>query len=143
VLANYDPEQDLTFYAKVGVGTTVKAEKLPLSLIAEFAQRFASGEVPDKQKELRELAERTGISVTEPVNMGVFDRTPASFSGLLASRVKSGSRAMNVVTSTTFVFLKERLVNVYVYRKFETEADRTALQDFTKAWIRRIIAANP
>lgn len=143
VLTNYDPDQDLTFYALVGVGTMVKAENSPLSLIAEVAQRFASGEVPDKQKELQELAARTGVSVTGPINMGVFDRTPASFSGLLAARVTIGARGMNLLTSTTFVLLKKRLVNVYVYRKFETDADRTALQDFTKAWIRRIIAANP
>ena len=142
VMRTFDPEQDLTFYTQVAVAKASKTDDMPASMIAEFAERFAKGEMPDQKKQLAELAAR-GWRITESLNLGVFDRTPSSFSGLLLSGLSVEGKSANILRSTSLIHLKARIVNVFVFRKFETEADRTVVEDFTKTWVRRIIAANP
>ena len=143
VVKNFDSDQDLTFYTRVAIAAAAKAQEFPPELLPEFAERFAAGELPDQRKRLAELATQTGVTVTQPLNLGVFDRTPQSFSGLLLNGISAGNRSANVLTATTVMRLKGRMLNVYAYRRFTSDADRTTLEGFTKTWVRRIIAANP
>jgi len=41
------------------------------------------------------------------------------------------------------VVVPTRMLNLPAFRKFDSVADRTELEAFNKAWVRRIIAANP
>lgn len=142
-LKSFNPDQDLTFYTRVAIASAAKTEELPADLLQRFAEQFAKGQVPDQQERLAALAAQTGVTVTQPLILGVFDQTPQSFSGLMLNGINSGTRSANVLTATSVLRLKGRMLNVYAYRRFTATADRTILEDFSKAWVRRIIAANP
>ena len=140
---SFTSDSDLSFYTRVAIAGAAKTEELPAELLPQFAEQFAKGEIPDQSKRLAELASQTGVTVSQPLVLGVFDRTPQSFSGLMLNGISAGARSANVLTATTVLRLKGRMLNVYAYRRFTSQADKTTLEDFSKAWVRRIIAANP
>src|SRR5262249_7448645 len=115
----------------------------PAEVLPQFAQQFARGEVPDQRKRLAELEKQTGVAVRQPIVLGVFEQTPQSLPGLVLDSIRTGKRSANVLTASSVLRLKKRMLNVFTYRRFTTTADRTILEDFTKAWVRAIIAANP
>jgi hypothetical protein len=143
VARRYQPEQDLTFYTRAAVLAEAKTEDVSIAVLDGIAKRFASGEVPDQKKKLAEYAERSGILITEPVNLGLFDRTPQSFSGLIITTVGSAEQSDYYLLASSMVLVKARAIHLFAIRRLESEADRPLLEAFTRAWVRRVIAANP
>jgi len=143
VVRSFKPGQDLDFYTRVFVLRAAKEQDMSADLIAEFAQRAKSGDVPDQRARLAEIEKQTGVAISQPLNLGVFDQTPTSFSAMQLTTVKAESGSANVLFSATSIVARRRFVVIQAMRRFNTTADKTALEDFTRTWVRAIIAANP
>jgi hypothetical protein len=96
---------------------------------------------------LSELSKQeTEVDLGQPVNLGEFDTRPNVYSVmlLLNFKTKSGENEVSVpiVGGLSYVRVGQRLIYVYTYRKFTSAADVEVLRDFTKKWIRQILAAN-
>ena len=143
VARNFQQGQDVAFYTKVFVVRASRDEDVPADLIPTFAERARAGETPDQRAKLAEIERQTGIAITQLVNLGVFDETPASFSSMLISSVTTATGSGNFLLSATSIVARKRFVVVQAIRRFEQPADRQELEAFTKNWVRAIIAANP
>jgi hypothetical protein len=57
---------------------------------------------------------------------------------------KSGDSEVTVplVAGLSYVRVKQRLIYVYTYRKYNSTTDVEVLRDFTRQWIGKILAAN-
>jgi hypothetical protein len=98
-------------------------------------------------KGLSELTQnQTKIEMSQPENLGEFDNRPSVYSVmlLLTYKFQSGDtqRVTPVLGGLSFVRVKQRLLYVNTYRKYESKADLEVLRDFTRQWINAILAAN-
>lgn len=88
----------------------------------------------------------TKVDFSKPQFLGEFDVRPDvnSFLMLLTFTVSSGGseQTMPVVATTTFVRVRERIIFVYAYMKYRSNADTEAIKRFTTKWTTSILAAN-
>lgn len=146
VVRTLKPGQDLSFYTKVTVSKAAKAVDVSAETFASVAKQMAGTKVFEEdpfQKWLRELEKDRGVVLDQPLQLGLVDQTPTSSTTLVLAAVSRGDRKVHLLATTSVVYLRRRLLMVYAYRVFETAKDRTILEDFTKAWVRAIAAANP
>lgn len=65
---------------------------------------------------------------------------------MLLINFKTQSNAGDVSTlvagGLSYVRVKQRLIYVYTYRRYDSKTDVEVLRDFTKQWIGQILAAN-
>ena len=98
-------------------------------------------------KALSELSEnKTKIEMGQPENLGEFDNRPNVYGIMLLVNitVQSGDnrRVEPLLGTISFVRVKQRLLFVYTYRRYESKADIEVVRDFAKHWIDSILAAN-
>jgi hypothetical protein len=88
----------------------------------------------------------TQLDFSKPELLGEFDTRPdvASFLMLMSFKVNSGSveQIVHMLTTTSFVRVKERVIFVYAYRKYKGTGDIATLKQFTTEWTNSILAAN-
>ena len=91
-------------------------------------------------------ANDTKINFGKPVMLGEFNVKPDVFSMLLLVTVKGTTGGVEItmpmLLSVSYVRVKERLIFVYAYRKFESKVDVDPLKLFTEKLTGSIIAAN-
>jgi hypothetical protein len=146
VVRTYKPGQDFTFYTKVSISRAAKTSDVPDAMFAELTKQLAGASVYEQdfvQKRLAELEKERGVTLEKPMQLGVVDRTPKSLTTLMLMTVGAGGRKWNVLGTNSAMHLRKRLLFVYGYRVFETTKDREILEQFTKEWVRAILAANP
>lgn len=98
-------------------------------------------------KSLTELnKEETQVDMSQPLNLGEFGTQPNVYSVMLLVNFKAQRNGGEVSTliagAMSCVRVKQRLLFVYTYRKYESKADVETLRDFTKQWVGQILAAN-
>jgi len=86
--------------------------------------------------------QETGTKISQPKNLGFFQKEPNLFSGMIMSNIEVMERKRTMLSSVSLLNINKRLVFVYVYKVFSTEADIVTLRDFTKKWTAAILAAN-
>jgi hypothetical protein len=88
----------------------------------------------------------TRVDFSQPLNLGEFDTRPNVYSIMLLINLKTQNRDGETNTflagGLSYVRIKQRLVFVYTYRKYDSAADVQILRDFTREWMGQILAAN-
>lgn len=150
------------FHAKVAVDKQFReADCSP----ADFAQFVAAvrAQVPQmvransplmrrRLKELEKMHGELGTGVTkygisETEQLGELELGPNVYSTMFFMRLQvevNGEKSSQprLVTGSV-VRVNRRLLYVYTYRIFKSDADADALEQFTRDWVRQIVAANP
>jgi hypothetical protein len=98
-------------------------------------------------KSLTELnREETQVGLSQPVNLGEFDSRQNVYSLMLllnfTSEIGAKKTTTHIVGSLSYVLVKQKLLYVYTYRKYESQADTVVVRDFARRWIGQILAAN-
>ncbi|MCA1578291.1 MAG: hypothetical protein LC794_13115 [Acidobacteria bacterium] len=127
---------------------------LAVEELRKSAPAFLDPNSPELQKIQRQVsrglsqadAKETKVDFGKPVMLGEFNVKPDLFSMLLLLTVKGTVGGVAVTTpmllSVSYVRVKERLIFVYAYRKFDSKVDVEPLKLFTEKWTGSIIAAN-
>lgn len=152
---------DLPFYTKISIPKRLRAVDYPLQdFSALVTQMEAAGmrvfdfdspemkaKAQTRNKSLSEMLEQeTTMDLSQPVNLGVIEKTPNSYGMLLLVKVKfqsgSAQKEKLLVSGVTFMRLKQRLLYVYTYRLVNSKEDIDILRNFTKQWLSQILKAN-
>jgi hypothetical protein len=90
--------------------------------------------------------QETKVDLSQPVNLGEFDTRPNIYSVMLLLHVTAksgdGEASVPILGSVSYVRVRQRLLYVYTYRKYDVPGDVETLRDLTKKWIGQIVAAN-
>ncbi|MGH9871637.1 MAG: hypothetical protein ACRD9S_04115 [Pyrinomonadaceae bacterium] len=149
------------FYTKVSIRKSVREEDYTAERFAELVAVFrqSGSQILDVNgpvmkaaterldKSLTKLNEQeTQVDLSQPVNLGEFDTRPNVYSVMLLLNIKTttGDRETTVpiLGGLSYIRVKQRLVYVYTYRRYESKADAAILRVFTTQWINQILAAN-
>jgi hypothetical protein len=151
----------LNFYTKISVSKRARDIDYSVeqfaSLVAEF--RKTGSQVmdingPTMKETLEHLSKglsdlnkkETQIDMDQPLNLGEFDTRRNVYSVMLLVNLKAQSGDAKTSTliagGISLVRVKQRLIFVYTYRKYESKTDVEILRDFTKQWVGQILAAN-
>jgi hypothetical protein len=151
----------LTFYTKVAIPRMGKEKEIDADFFAELvgllekqgAKIFDPGD-PSVKRSLKaleaEIKSRSGtsaeISLTRPQLLGVVEKAPDVYTTLLLTKVsfKVGDKTeeMPMLSTSSFVRVKSRLLFAVAYRKFDSDDDAALISDFGRKWTQRILAAN-
>jgi hypothetical protein len=149
------------FYTKISVRKAIRTVDFSAERFADLISEFRKNgsqvldiNSPTMKATLEHLSkgltelnkEKTEVDLSQPVNLGEFDTRPNVYSVMLLMNFKTQSGkdqvSVPIVGGLSYVRLKQRLIYVYTYRKYESETDVNVLRDFTKQWIGQILAAN-
>jgi len=150
-----DPDLDL--FTKVSVSRSAKAiDMTPESfgdIVSSLEKNFdtyldpngpiVAAMIKNADKGLDKYwKQETETKISQPKNLGFFQKEPNLFSGMIMSNIEVMERKRTMLSSVSLLNINKRLVFVYGYKVFSTEADIVALRDFTKRWTAAILAAN-
>lgn len=149
------------FYTKVSVRKGIRAEDYSAERFADLVAAFRKtssqvfdpngptmkGAIQQLDKGLSEINKKeTKVALSQPVNLGEFDTRPNVYGVILMMNFtsKSGDSEVTVplVAGLTYLRVKQRLIYVYTYRRYNSATDVEVLRDFTRQWIGKILAAN-
>jgi hypothetical protein len=92
------------------------------------------------------LEQETTMNLTQPINLGVIDQTPNSYSAMLMVKVtfQSGNvqKERLLASTATFARINQRLIYIYTYRLVTSKEDIDILKSFAKKWVSQILRAN-
>jgi hypothetical protein len=150
----------LTFYTKISVRKAIRSQnyspvefeairsdfqKQSTALLDITSPQFKST-LEHAEKAIKELGDQSKLEMSQPVNLGEFDSKPNIYSVMLllnlTFRDGDNQRVIPLLSSISFVRVKQRLLYVYVYRRYESKADVEVLRDFSQQWTASIVAAN-
>jgi len=149
------------FYTKVSVRKANRTREETASdfsgLVSEFRKSGADA-LDINSPRMKAALERLEKSVSElgnsdskpqmsqPVNLGEFDTRPNVYSVLLSLSYQYEEngvrRTRPILGGLTFLRVNQRLIYVYTYRSYTAKTDIEVLQDFTRKWVGKILAAN-
>lgn len=150
-----------SFYTKVSIRRAVREQDYPTDrfaqLVATFRQNGAQildvngplmkAATERLDKSLTELSKQeTQVDLSQPVNLGEFDTRPDVYSVMLllnfTTTTADGQATVPILGGLSYIRVKQRLVYVYTYRRYNSKADAAILRAFTTDWISQILAAN-
>jgi hypothetical protein len=152
----------LDFYTKVSVlraARELRVSRADLAAAVADLRKNAGAILDPNGRHMKELdrsiedrlsaveSKQTTIDfVGKPQMLGEFDTQPNlnSFLSFITYKVAvaGAEKTFSVLVTTSLVLVKERIVFVYAFRKYESKADVDPLKVFTKKWTSSIIAAN-
>jgi hypothetical protein len=151
----------LNFYTKVSIRRGVREQDYSTDRFAQLVAAFrqngtqildVNGPVMKAaterlDKSLTELnKQETQVDLGQPVNLGEFDTRPDVYSVMLllnlTTTTADGQASVPILGGLSYIRVKQRLVYVYTYRRYESKADAAILRVFTTEWISKILAAN-
>jgi hypothetical protein len=145
------------FYTKVSVLRSAKTQDISeaqyAGLVAKLESTFSQVldiNGPTMKSAVRNmrggLSSVTGqdvqLDLEQPQNLGSFEKTKDVYSTMLLMVLKGPRGKLPLLGGASFIRVNNRLLFVYTYRKFSSEKDAEVLRDFTREWVRQIIAAN-
>ncbi|HSS19607.1 MAG TPA: hypothetical protein VLL54_06005 [Pyrinomonadaceae bacterium] len=149
------------FYTKVSARSAIRESDYPAAHFAELIAEFRKTrtQVLDVNgAEMKSLLERLNqslsdltksdakVDMNQPIYLGEFDTRPNVYSSMILMTIKSnigdGGKDTVIAAGLTFLRVKQRLIYVYTYRRYESKADIETVRDFTKKWVGQILAAN-
>jgi hypothetical protein len=86
--------------------------------------------------------EEVQVDLEQPQNLGSFEKTKNVYSFMLLLTLNGPKGKLPVLGGISFVRVNQRVIFVYTYRKFTSEKDAEVLRDFSREWVRQILAAN-
>ena len=95
----------------------------------------------------KETSKDVKLDLSQPKPLGAFDRRANVYSSLLLLNLtvrvdEKEVASIPVLASMTLLLIKQRVINVFAYKKYESEADADAVMQFTTKWVNEILAAN-
>ena len=147
----------LDFYTKVFVSNKAKAVDLTEKQFADVAAAYEAlarqmldpngavlkTTIANAQKGLSELSGKdVHLEFLEPKVLGYFEKKNNVFSTMIFMVIKLDNRSIPLLSASSLVYLNKRLVFVTAYRVMSSEKDVSILQEFSKNWTAKIIAAN-
>ena len=151
----------LNFYTKISVPRSARSLDYSAEQFAKLVSEFrkTGSQVmdvngPTMKETLEHLSKglsdlnknETQVDMDQPLSLGEFDTRPNVYSVMLLVNLKAQSGDVKIsqliAGGISFVRIKQRLIFVYTYRKYDSKADVETLRDFTKQWIGQILAAN-
>ncbi len=102
----------------------------------------------DSSKGLSELLETNAkLDLSQPVYLGVIQKTENSYGTLMMTKLKlqvgDAQKEALMLFSSSLIRVKQRMIYLYVYHRFDSEADIAATRNLTKQWMNKILSANP
>ncbi|HEX8246858.1 MAG TPA: hypothetical protein VF599_01645 [Pyrinomonadaceae bacterium] len=152
---------DLTFYTKVTVSKKLKtfnAAEADFALFVDtFKKSFPALSDPNSKEMkavLKSVSENlsnlnkteTTLTLSQPLTVGSIEDSRNAYGIVILFQVKAiiGGKEIvrTLVNGISAVRVKEKIIFIYTYKAYEKEPDIAALQQFSKQWLNRIIAAN-
>jgi hypothetical protein len=149
------------FYTKVSVRKGIRDQDYSAERFADLVALFRKtgsqvldvnsptmkGAVQQLDKGLSEINKKeTKVALSQPVNLGEFDTRPNVYGVILmmnfTSKSGDGEVTVPLVAGLSYVRVKQRLIYVYTYRRYNSATDVEVLRDFTRQWLGKILAAN-
>ena len=88
----------------------------------------------------------TNVDFSKPQLLGEFDVRPDvnSYLMLMTITLSAGGteQSLPMLVTTSFVHVKDRVIFVYSYKKYRSQADIDAIKQFATKWTTSILAAN-
>jgi hypothetical protein len=88
----------------------------------------------------------TTIDLSKPQQLGEFDSRPDVHAFLtmitVNTRIGDAQASIPMLSTTSFVRVKQRIIFVYAFTKYRTAADIETIRQFAKKWNTSILAAN-
>lgn len=153
---------DFEFYTKVSVSKNLREKDFSREDLANLvaylranASKVFDFKSPEMQKQFKHqnkgltdlLKTDSLLDLSQPVNLGEIESTPDTYGTLMLMKVKfqSGSHQSEglLAVGASMVRVKDRVVWIYTYRKFNSEKDNDELRAFTRRWLADIVRANP
>lgn len=150
-----------TYYAKVSILRVIRNEVHSVSAFAETIDYFRKNTqsifdpgsdyiektLKHVEQELTKLdSKETKMAINETKNLGVIESRPNVYSVLMLMSLNfdiDGKQSqIPLLASLTFMRVKDRLLYVVAYRKYESKNDATILSQLSKKWNDIILAAN-
>jgi len=147
----------LEFYTKVSVDkrfkTTDQTPELFTATVATLEKNFdtyidpngpiVKSMVKGVDKGLTSDAGREAkFDISQPQRLGYFEKSERVFSAMMMNQVKAFGRQKTMLVSISLINVNRRLLYVYVYKVYSSEADIQLVTDTTKKWTSAIVAAN-
>ena len=148
-------------YTKVSVLKAARELTVSSSMVAEAVASFrknARNYMDPNGPTMKSLAKKAGrgltevdaretkLDFTETQHLGEFGATPDVHSFLLLMTVSvtaaGGQATVPMLASLSFVRVRERVIYVYVFKRYRAEADVEETKQFTTKWATEIVAAN-
>lgn len=98
-------------------------------------------------RELTKLDSKdTKVGLSEPVNLGEFDTRSNVYSVMMRIELSyaAGSEQAKIpmLAGVTYLKVKDKVIFVYTYRRYQSQTDVETLRDFSIKWNNSILAAN-
>lgn len=102
----------------------------------------------DTSKGLSELLETNAkLDLSQPVYLGVIQKTENSYGTLMMMKlnlqVGESQKEGLMIFSANLIRVKQRMIFLYVYHRFDAEADIATTRNLTKQWMNKVLNANP
>jgi hypothetical protein len=149
------------FYTKVSIRRAVREQDYPAERFAQLVTAFRQNgaQILDVNGPVMKAAterldkgltvlsqQETQVDLSQPVNLGEFDTRPNVYSVMLLLNVTTTTAddraTVPILGGLSYIRVKQRLVYVYTYRRYDSKADASILRVFTTDWINKILAAN-
>ena len=149
------------FYTKVSVLRIAREMAVTREMLASAAEGYRknAGKLldpngPEMQRMNKRLSQgiseldsrETTIDLSKPQQLGEFDTRPdiASFLTMITvtTTVGSAQATIPMLSTTTFIRVKQRIIFVYAFRKYRSPDDMEAIKQFARKWNTSILAAN-
>jgi hypothetical protein len=94
----------------------------------------------------KELSKDVTVNFAQAKNLGDFVNKPNAYSNLMVMSYKAQIDGKDVwvpvLTAMTLLHVKQRILAIFAYKRYDAEADAAALKQLTTDWIAKILAAN-
>ena len=142
--AAYQSGQMLKFYTLVRVLRQLRAVDISTADFEDLAEQLTSKKLMASKEFQDYLAKQQekGGPVGQPVDLGLLARTPNSVSVMALLPLSAGDKQATLIGVNSSIFVRNRLVYLYMYRMLESPADFQIVQDAAVDWVARTVAAN-
>jgi len=147
---------DLEFYTKVSASKHLRSTPVSLEhykeVVRDLEKNFDTYMDPDgevirkveknSEKGLAAIGTKASINTTSTKNLGFFEKNEHVFSAMSVYVANVSGRMVTTLGTLSVVYVKDRLLFVYVYQMFPDEYAPKDVVAFTRRYTARIIAAN-
>lgn len=140
-------------------GRTHVSDRAEFARIAAMMRQQTAGLVNPQKRDMKqhlarideflskEYSKDIKFDLSKPKLLGEFDSRPNVYSYLMLMQPQFQMDGQNVyqapvLATMSLVLIKQRIITVLTYKKFESKADAEALTTLTTKWINEILAAN-
>jgi hypothetical protein len=83
-----------------------------------------------------------GFEISNMTNLGYIVDTKNAFSSMLLIDISVRQHELSLIASASLIYVKKKVIFVYVYKVLGSENDAATVRTITKDWLTRIVDAN-